>query len=394
VRQVAFGRPAPVDLAAGERDAALAAGAAQAFRLPPGLKRIRLALPPQTAAVLRRSDETLATWWAERESRAITSELAADGIVFLNAGEDEVRVAAAWSPLGGEAARIAKGRPFKRYQPGAGTFALDVDGAGSVLRVHGGEATYVSSDGTLSRGSEIALRGAGRVLVDHGPGLVAAWVDEIAPAQDANVVAVDAPARVVPLAGPSMRVAVTPSTPVLLRVRTTVPVIATVKPPTGPVVTEVFGEGARLGRYLPAGRSHIELQPAGEGDLGGTAEIVQTPVVPIDEGLGEKLLLSGGEMRLFGFTLDGSQKVGVGLRASVDVADCRLYDASGRELGRGVVQMHDLAPGTFLLAVEVPPGSAPIEIQPALVGARPPDSGPPDDVKRRYLQLVGRLPAE
>jgi hypothetical protein len=58
------------------------------------------------------------------------------------------------------------------------------------------------------------------------------------------------------------------------------------------------------------------------------------------------------------------------------------------------VQLHKLPAGTFVLAVEVPAGASPIEIRPALVGVHEPDSGPPDDIKRHYLQLVGRLPSE
>jgi hypothetical protein len=79
------------------------------------------------------------------------------------------------------------------------------------------------------------------------------------------------------------------------------------------------------------------------------------------------------------------------LRASVDIAQCRLLDAAGKTLGSGIVQMHKLPAGTYLLAVAAPADASPFEIRPALVGVHEPDPGPPDDIKRHYLQLVGRL---
>jgi hypothetical protein len=51
--------------------------------------------------------------------------------------------------------------------------------------------------------------------------------------------------------------------------------------------------------------------------------------------------------------------------------------------------MHDLAPGTYYLVVEVPPDGDATTVQPALVGKTLPDDGPPDDVKAQYYALAG-----
>ena len=81
--------------------------------------------------------------------------------------------------------------------------------------------------------------------------------------------------------------------------------------------------------------------------------------------------------------------IGVGVRASVDIASCRLLTAAGEEIGRGLVHMHMLKPGTYLLAVDVPADGVAVDIEPALVGLTPPDKGPPDEVKAQYLALTG-----
>jgi hypothetical protein len=84
------------------------------------------------------------------------------------------------------------------------------------------------------------------------------------------------------------------------------------------------------------------------------------------------------------------RRIGVGVRASVDVAHCRLIDAQGQLLGTGVTQMHELPAGDYVLVVEVPLDAAPVDVEPALVGVRLPSTAPPDAVKRSYIALVGR----
>jgi len=64
-------------------------------------------------------------------------------------------------------------------------------------------------------------------------------------------------------------------------------------------------------------------------------------------------------------------------------------DAQGRVLGEGVVQMPTLEPGEYVLAVRVPPDSPPVRIRPVLAGTEPPDTGPPMEVVRRYLEQAG-----
>jgi uncharacterized protein len=404
LHRIAFAAPAPTNAPPGARDETLPAKSAGLFALGAGLKRLHLLLPPQTAAVLRQGDTVLATLWADRLSRSYTTELAADTLLLLHVGEDEAHATVTWSALDGTPAlTLAPDHIFKRYDGAAGVARLDVAvpvllnlATSYQLRIHGSqaEATFVAQDGSVRRGGELSIGGPGTLFIDHGPGLVAAWLELPQAFDQATALELGRLARIVRLAGAAMRFAVTPAAPALLSLRTTAPVIATVIGPDGHGATEAFADGGRLARYLPAGRTLIELQSAAEGDLAGDAEFVETPVTPIDEGLGEAVQLGAGETRLYGFTLAKPQTIGVGLRASVDIAQCRLLDAGGKTLGSGIVQMHKLPAGTFLLAVEVPVGVSPIEIRPALVGVHEPDPGPPDEIKRHYLQLVGRLPSE
>jgi hypothetical protein len=403
LRRIALPAPETERFAAGERSLSLPPRSAHLLALGSGrVKRLHLALAPDTVALLRQADNTLATLWPERDSRDYTAELAADSILLLNAGDSEARATLAWTEAAsdGGTLTLAAGRIFKRYESAAGTLLLDIPAAppssGARLRIAGNAAlgTLVGGDGSILRGNDLPALGPARLLIDHGPGLVAAWIDDGAAVESAAAVALEGTARIVRLRGPVMRFAATPAQPVLLSVRTTAPVIATIIAPDGRATTEIFADGGRISRYLPSGRTVVALQSAADGDLVGDAEFIERPIAPIDEGLGEAVRLAAGDARVYSFTLSQDQTIGIGLRASVDIARCELLDSAGKTLGSGIVQMHKLDPGTYLLAVEMPPDAAPVEIRPALVGLRQPEPTPPDDIKRHYLQLVGRLPSE
>jgi len=51
--------------------------------------------------------------------------------------------------------------------------------------------------------------------------------------------------------------------------------------------------------------------------------------------------------------------------------------------------MPHLVKGSYLLAVETPVESMPVEIQPVVVGIDLPDTGPPADVVHQYLKMAG-----
>jgi len=81
--------------------------------------------------------------------------------------------------------------------------------------------------------------------------------------------------------------------------------------------------------------------------------------------------------------------VGIGVRASSDLIEARLMDEGGQPLSQGVVQMPSLRPGSYYLAIRAPAPGAPIQVRPLLVGKKAPDSGPPREVIRDYLEKAG-----
>jgi hypothetical protein len=158
--------------------------------------------------------------------------------------------------------------------------------------------------------------------------------------------------------------------------------------PTGVPDLTVWGQGANLHAVLPAGRSLLGVRPLQDGALGGAALLEQSLPVTIGEGLGPTLRLAPGDARLFRFDLTAAGPIGIGVRGRADSARVRLLTAAGEVLAEGVAAMPSLDPGAYYLLVENRPDGAATELQPVLVGAKRPDTGPPEDVKRRYWDLV------
>jgi hypothetical protein len=192
------------------------------------------------------------------------------------------------------------------------------------------------------------------------------------------VVALEGPVRVWDLA---------PAEPVFLHLAAAVPSVTLLRRGLdGAPVVEVHGERTSLDAYLPAGPARLALRGVGGKNLSGAAELTVTPVVPTGEGLGPEVLLPPGGARVFSFSVIRQGRVGVGVRAGADVVQCDLLDDAGRGLGSGVVQMPELAAGTYLLVLRAPANGPPVRVRPALAGVEAPAEGPPPEVIQGYRE--------
>jgi hypothetical protein len=168
---------------------------------------------------------------------------------------------------------------------------------------------------------------------------------------------------------------------------------------------EIHAAAVRLDALLPAGTSWLGFSALGDAELSGFAELTTTPVVPATEGLGPEILLPAGDTRYFSFHLDGPRAVGWGASASAESVACRLLHADGSavvpgRIGAGkaaaladILEMSELSAGDYLLALTSPPDAAPLRVRPVLVGLTLPDTGPPPEVIRKYMQEAGAVSA-
>jgi hypothetical protein len=388
-----FPRPAEED-AAGRLDGALESGAARVLKLDDGWKRVHLALSAGVAAALTRKGDVTSVHWAEAGPVTETVETDAERLTLLPPREGSGRYALEVFPLEpeGRTSPLARGGSYEAKSSRSATQRLVLAPDAEPSRVHvrgaSGDAVLVSQEGEVRRGRDLDVPPSGGTLVlPHGAGLVVAVREPRADAAGTS----ERPLRVkppssVPLRGPTQTLRVDPDAPALLHVRAPGPALTSVRRADEPAVVELHPEGVLLDAYLPGTPTEVTIRAVAGGTLHGFAEITTTSVVPIGEGLGPEVLLGPGQSRLFSFTVANAGPVGVGVRADADRVDVTLLSGSGRPLGHGSMQMPTLEAGAYLLALSSPADAAPVRARPAVVGLVPPDTGPPVDVVRQYVQ--------
>jgi uncharacterized protein len=388
VTRIGFAAPRRLAATIGVTDGKLAKREAVELDLPAGPKRLALTVPAEAAIVLLKAgvpDRLIRS--AGTAPELIETE--AEAALILNTQDAEAPFTASVEPIAAVAAALAPGQMLTRY--GAVSAVLHLSAAQGdklALRSAGAirQVTAIDAAGHVTRGAS-AQAGAGSLIdVEVKPGLAALALDAVADAPVKPDKDVTAPSSLA-LEGKHMALRLAAGPARLIHVETESPIVLRGRSAAAPTL---FAAGAQLNLVLGEGKTgDLEIEPAGGGVLSGTARFEAVAPTPITDGLGPKLRVPPGQSRLFSFTLKDKQAIGVGVRASVDIASCRLLTAAGEEIGRGLVYMNTLAPGTYLLAVDVPADAVAVDIEPALVGLTPPGKGPPDDVKAEYLALTG-----
>jgi uncharacterized protein len=351
--------------------------------------QVTVDLAPGTAAFAG-SDKRRDSVWAGREavSRALGQILGS--VALINASDKPAPVRVTVTPGAGAPAALAAGQVFKRFFGATGSLSAPVEAqAGDRLVVVGGEAVFVGKDGGVSRGRRLTLSGPGEVVLEHGAGLLAAWIERGGqspwPAVRASTAKLPSTET---LKGEAMSYAIASETPMLLHARTTAPVILALSQ-GGEEEPELYPAGAELHRYVAPGKAELRVYSPHDGPLSGALELSSTPIAPVGEGVGEPVALAAGGTALFGFEMIRPGPVGVGVRSEPDTAQMRLLDAKGKALGQGVSLFQRLEPGRYVIEARVPASGGAAVVRPSVVGAAPPPSGPPSDVVEKYLDMAG-----
>jgi len=367
--------------------AALAPASAVVVDLPESALRLHLDLPPGAAAVAGWPEPGAVTAWAGRGAISRTIEGSWHRLLLVNTGAAPAPVTLGWDRVDQPAA-LTPDAAVKRFFGAAGSLDLRVAAqAGQTLNVAGAtDATFLGDNGAVARGPRLRLAGPGRLVVTHGPGLVAAWLE----GAGAHPWPMPAPvAAVLPstiaLAGTAMRLALAPAAPALVRLRSTAPLILAVND----AAPMLFAAGVAESFYLPAGGASLTLISPQDGPLTGSLALTASPVLKAVEGLGAAVTVAPGDSVAFGFALTAPARIGVGVRAQPDQAELRLLDAHGSTLATGAAMLRDLPAGDYVLQARVPQDGTTTIIRPALVGLVPRPNGPPPETIAYYRALAG-----
>jgi hypothetical protein len=370
-------------------------GTALPVTLPAGAKHLALDLPAGLAAIAGWKSADAAIAWSGAAS--LSRSLAGDWteVLLVNTGASPAPASLSWQMQPAEPA-LRPGVILKRFFGAAGSLELPLEAqAGARVAAAGPVSmTLIEADGSVLRGRTLKPRGPGRLVLRHGVGAMAVWVetDAVSPWPSATAQPTTMPAHLA-MSGAAMALGLTQDRPVLLHATTTAPVLIGLHRAGASDTPQLFAAGAAFNRLLPAGDSELRLFSPQDGPLSGMLDLAVEPVIPIVEGVGAPVSVAPGGAVLFGFTLARAATIGVGVRADPDRATVRLLDETGRLLGQGVAQLRQLAAGRYLVEAQVPPGAPSTLIRPAIIGITPRGDGPPPDVAQTYLAMVGMKPS-
>lgn len=365
----------------------LAPRSAQPVALPAGEKRLTLDLGGGVAALSSGAGKSRVAIFADGGALTRMANADATALMLINLTDHPAPVRLSVAP--GRIETLAAGRVEKRLHGAAGSFVLPVAAnAGDVLRVEGGQTTFVAASGAVRRGGEIALDGPGELAVDHGPGLVAAWLERAgeSPWPKTQPQPVAPPAQFT-LQGAAQSFALDVKAPGLIDLSTGAPAVVVLEQ-NGRRETALYAAGVDFHRFVAAGPARVTLYAAHDGALSGAGSLGFTQPSEIGEGVGAPVALAPGASALFAFDVTAEREVGVGLRADPDRAAARLLDANGAVVGEGVSMMRKLKPGRHWLEARAPSDAA-LVVRPALVGLSPPPASPPVEEIEALLEKAG-----
>jgi len=319
-------------------------------------------------------------------SRRLSGAAATLWLVNIGEAPAPARIAA----RGAKAETLDASRAVKRFVGAAGELALRVAAQpGDRLVVAGGEATFTSDKGRVTRGGSISVDGPGEVVVAHRPGLVAVWLERngAGPWKAPPPKALDLPQRVA-LSGEAMSFAIKRDAAAMLDIRANAPAIV-VFAQNGRRNVETFAAGVVLRRYMAAGDATLEIYAAADGPLSGALEASALPITLAHEGLNDPVTLGAGGVALFSFETTREGEIGIGVRAEPDIGAVRLMDAAGKTLGEGVAQSTKLALGRYVVEARAPADAPTSVVRIAVLGVSPPPAAPPDEETEKFLELAG-----
>ncbi|PPD43088.1 MAG: hypothetical protein CTY15_10825 [Methylocystis sp.] len=329
--------------------------------------------------------------------RAVFGDGAAVSRILHSASGPVVVINMTDAPLPARVARIAEASlaldgktALKRFFGTAGQLSLPYEAqAGDRLFVIGADASVVTKSGRVLRGTELALDGAGELILDYKPGLVAAWIERkgVAPWPQPAPRAATLPDRVA-MEGAAMRFTIARDAPAMLTAKSGAPALVAFKQ-NGERRTYAFPAGVDFHHYVAAGEATLDVYSPHDGALSGALDLSAQPVIEAHEGVNDAIAVPPGASALFSFVTKRDGDIGVGVRAEPDRVAARLFEASGKTLGEGLGQVVKLAPGRYFLEARIPADSTATTIRAAIVGVSPPPAAPPEEVVADLLDKAG-----
>ncbi|MEJ2693539.1 MAG: hypothetical protein P8166_10895, partial [Candidatus Thiodiazotropha sp.] len=310
LRQQSFQPPRSESVDYGVKPLTLAAQSARRFELPPGEKRLRLVLPPESAAVCSDGEQVITTHWSGDGPLSERLDTQASRLTLLYRGQAAAQAQLEITPLAAGDAAILEGRGLlQRSFANEGVERVRVakrPGTQQTLHLRGeGEATLVQDDGRVAYGRDLPLSDSATLLVRHRPGRLLAWLEEprklAAPARTLE------PTRfpvTLSLEGSAQQLDLRLPAAALLHLRSDAALIMRLRYPDGSQQVEAYPQGLAADLFLPRGDSRLELQGVAGAPLAGQLWLSTDEPLTLDEGEGPEVLLDAGATALYRFRIE------------------------------------------------------------------------------------------
>ena len=402
VRQVPMRRAGSLSLGFGASNGTIASRMVLPIQLVGGQLRVRLTLAAMSAAVFLKRGMVESTHWSGADTLQETVLTDADEMWLLNAESHETHYSLEIAPATGETEQaLLPGGLLERNLSTSGRLRVPVevqktDANPLHLHVKGNaQALWLENGGRIAAGSDIEIHDSGVLWLQHQPGILVAWLEGRGAQGTKNIGSwfkslqetTVKPPQTITLRGKTQLFNVKPERATMLHVQTSVPVVTHFMVNGQAPVTDAHLHGANINLFVPAGPSKLVLRAVGADSLSGVVTVLASETADlVKDGPGQEILLAPGSARLFTFEIKQQAPVGIGVKASSDIVHSVLYNERGAVQARGVVQMPTLLPGRYYLAIEAPPDTLPVQVQPVIFGLTKPDTRPPYNILRRYVE--------
>ncbi|MBF0225114.1 MAG: hypothetical protein HQK76_06635 [Desulfobacterales bacterium] len=400
LKQFSYSKQIDKKMSFGFNDVTLNRESTYLYELPKGLKRIEAGLPSNVALALKQRETINNLFWTGNERALTTIDTNSDEILLISTNNKPVEALIKVIPVipGNETIDLKSGILFKQNFTVPGEFSLNVSLSekekekGVILNLICPEAIFIDNTGSLEKGAKLNIHNNGKLLIKHGQDFVFAWIeggDKTAWEIPSTEIEISAPLpSMYALSSESTKFKFSLQKPAMLNLKTTEGIIYQTNIGTIQKIN-FLPNGGNINLYIPDASqqvSFINIYPVRGSTLSGTAELCFNDITEIKDEIGPKFTLSPGISRIFKFEVANEKKIGISVKASSEIAECVLMDIHGKLIGTGFIQMHKLSKGSYLIAINSPSNSFPIDVQPVIAGIIPPSEGVPFNVIERYCQ--------
>jgi hypothetical protein len=377
--------------------------------------RLRVTLPPGSAALVVRGDGVKLLEYVDADEPLVREFYTAGGDLYLLALKPDTRFDVATFTTGNMAAEALSltdgGWEAKLTREGTLLIPLLVKGGGQRGLFYQGAVAaigWVGPDGilrdNLTDGDRIGAEGF--IVLRHGVGRIK--MNLCAGVTPESVMACKWGAPPVPVQATAIKgsmqctlgskaswFALTVADSQHVNLSSPLPLAAILLRDGKPVNYQEAWERFNWDLPLAPGSYVLGVHPtAGSSLEGGELTALFRPI----ERLSEKQPFTGyfasGESRLLSFFVKAKSQFGIGLRMNSETVQARLFDIRGNTVAQGKQQFVTLEKGTYYLWLRVPAGAEGTQCTAYLFGQEPPPNEPPENIVRWIINgAEGQRPA-